>query len=149
VFKVYVYTYVDMFMYIHTLIHTYIHTYMYICMYIHKYIWSIHKFVTKPVGYGTSHKPTNIHNCYTVNTTNIFQNGIIDHLYTLTIHLQSKSSVYLNIILRLLWILPWHSWRLLHWVVNCWNLWCQHTTYFLESKIGWHLVCKDGAYSLY
>jgi hypothetical protein len=53
-------------------------------------------FLIRTVECGTSHKYTNVHNIYLVNTTKILQRNIIDHFYTQQIHLQSKMSVYFS-----------------------------------------------------
>jgi len=67
---------------------------------IYTHILWIHKCLTNTVGYGTSHKYTNMHNFYQQFTRQCYKLSL--HI---KIYIQSESSVYLSIFLRLLEIL--------------------------------------------
>ena len=61
--------------------------YTYELTYMHLYI---HKCVTDTVGCGKSHDFTTIRNFYGLNTINMLQNTIIDHLHTQTFICRAK-----------------------------------------------------------
>ena len=109
----------------------------------HTIAW-IHKSFTKTVGCETSH--TQMYTIFSVKYYYHFQSSTLLYPYIYKNHLQSKS-VYLSLFLGLLWILPYHSWRLSKLSGELLKIFMRAQHIFLKT-ISPVLVCKDGAYDL-
>ena len=121
------------YIYIHTHTHTYIHTYIHTHTHTHICTYILGSVSVKGSRIWNKSNTQNIQ-IYSVKYSNILQKQYYKLSLHIRIHLQSKRNVYVGIFLSLLQILPYHSWGLSHYVVNCWKFVCQHSMYFFDTR---------------